>query len=111
MGQGFTVKGSVLQAKSEAATSLQEYCQAVTLDAVGALRAMAGSAGHSGLTSALTEAAPCGDKAFTGMLAAYVHVAEGLATSGQRYANAEQANTALSGGAQGPGLPFLNRIR
>jgi hypothetical protein len=111
MGQGFTVKESVLQAKSEAATSLQEYCQAVALDAVGTLSDMVGSAGHSGLASALTEAAARGDKAFTGMLAAYLHVAEGLATSGQRYANAEQANTALSGEAQDPGLPFLNRIR
>jgi hypothetical protein len=107
MGQGFTVRNSVLQAKGEAATSLEEYCQAVARDAVGALNAMAGSAGHSGLASALAGAAVLGDEAFAGMLSAYLHVAEGLAASGRRYASAEEANTSLSrqAGARGPEFP------
>jgi hypothetical protein len=72
---------------------------------------MAGSAGHSGLASALTEAAVWGDEAFAGMLAAYLHAAGGLAASGRWYASAEEANTALSRGARGPELPSPYRFR
>jgi len=100
MGQGFTVKASVLQSQSQDAASLQEYCQAVAADAVEAMAGMAGSAGHQGLESALTTAAGQGDKAFGGMLAAYKHAAAGLASSARTYAKAEDANIMLVTGAQ-----------
>jgi len=110
MGQGFTVKPSVLQSNGQGATDLQEYCQAVAVDAVETLAGMASSAGHPGLASALTEAAGRGDKAFSGMLAAYGHAATGLAASGQTYANADQANAARTKGVTSQDLPFLNGV-
>jgi hypothetical protein len=108
MGQGFTVKASVLQSRSQDASDLQEYCQAVAVDAVETLAGMASSAGHPGLASALTDAAGRGDKAFGGMLTAYGHAAKGLAASGQTYANAEQTNTARAKGIVDPNSLFLN---
>lgn len=110
MGQGFTVKASVLQSRSQDASGLQEYCQAVAVDAVETLAGMASSAGHPGLTSALTDAAGRGNKAFSGMLAAYGHAAKGLAASGQTYANADQANAARAKGIGVQDEPFLNGI-
>jgi hypothetical protein len=110
VGQGFTVKPSALQSGSEGATGLQEYCLAVAQDAVETLGAMAGSAGHADLASALTDAAGRGDKAFTGMVAAYGHCSQSLAASAQTYTSAENANTAAAKGIGDQDIPFLNGI-
>jgi uncharacterized protein YukE len=91
MGAGFSVTPSALQAGSQDVASLQGRCMAVGQDAVGALTAMAGTAGHPGLESALTGAAGRGNKAFTGMWAAYGHCSQGLATSAQTYSSNESA--------------------
>jgi hypothetical protein len=110
MGQGFTVKASALQTQSDGSADLQVYCQAVAVDAVQSLAGMAASAGHPGLASALKNAAGRGDKVFSGMVAAYGHTGQSLASSSQVYARAEQANTARAKGVSDPDIPFLNGI-
>jgi hypothetical protein len=91
MGAGFSVTPPALQAGSENVAGLQSRCLAVGEDAVQALTAMAGAAGHPGLESALSGAAGRGNSAFTGMWAAYGHCSQGLAGSAQTYASNENA--------------------
>jgi hypothetical protein len=55
----------VLQVGGQDVASLQGTCQAIAEDVAGALTAMAGSAGHQGLSAALTKAAGQGNRTFT----------------------------------------------
>jgi hypothetical protein len=107
---GFTAKPSALQTQSEGAAGLQLYCEAVAVDVVESLAAMAGSAGHPGLASALNDAAGHGDKVFSGMVAAYGHASQSLAVTGQGYASADQRTAAAARGVPDPDLVFLNGI-
>jgi hypothetical protein len=91
MSQGFSVTPFVLQTGSEDVASLQSTCQAIAADVAGTLTAMAGSAGHQGLSAALTRAAGQGDRSFTTMWAAYGHTSQGLASSAQNYLDADQS--------------------
>jgi uncharacterized protein YukE len=90
MSQGFTVTPFVLQTGSQDVAGLQETCQAIAEDVAGTLSAMAGSAGHEGLSAALTGASGRGNRAFTTMWAALGHTSQSLATSAQNYLNADQ---------------------
>ena len=91
MSQGFSVTPFVLQSGSQDVASLQSTCQAIAADVAGTLTAMAGSAGHQGLSAALTRAAGQGDRSFTTMWAAYGHTSQGLASSAQNYLDADQS--------------------
>jgi uncharacterized protein YukE len=91
MSQGFSVTPFVLQVGSQDVASLQDTCQAIAQDVAGTLTAMADSAGHQGLSAALTRAAGQGNRAFTTMWAAYGHTSQGLASSAQNYLNADQS--------------------
>jgi hypothetical protein len=107
VGQGFSVRPGQLLAGSQNVAALQGRCQLIADYVVETLTAMAGSAGHAGLASALTGAAGRGDRAFTGMCAAYGHASNGLAASGQNYAGADQA----AAGAVDGVWPFLRGLR
>jgi uncharacterized protein YukE len=91
MSQGFSVTPFVLQVGSQDVASLQDTCQAIAQDVAGTLTAMADSAGHQGLSAALTRAAGQGNRAFTTMWAAYGHTSQGLASSAQNYLDADQS--------------------
>jgi len=91
MSQGFSVTPFVLQVGGQDVASLQGTCQAIAEDVAGALTAMAGSAGHQGLSAALTRAAGQGNRTFTTIWAAYGHTSQGLAASAQNYLDADQA--------------------
>lgn len=106
MGQGFTVRTSELQAGSQDMAALQGRCQLIAEYVEATLTAMAGSAGHADLASALTGAAGRGNRAFTGMWAAYGHASNGLAASAQNYANTEQVNARAAYQA----WPFLREL-
>ena len=108
MAPGLSFDAKTLQAKSSEALSLQQYCLAVGMDSVEALASMASSAGHPGLTSALTDATGRGNKAFTGMIAAYGHAYQGLVGTAQILGETEQSNAAMVGGASNQEIPFLN---
>lgn len=90
MSQGFTVTPFVLRVGSQDVAGLQGTCQAIAEDVAGTLAAMAGSAGHQGLSASLTRAAGQGGRSFTTMWAAYGHTSHGLAASAQNYLDAEQ---------------------
>jgi hypothetical protein len=109
VGQGFSVRTDELRAGSQDMAALQGRCQIIAQYVVATLTAMAGSAGHPGLASALTGAAGRGNRAFAGMLAAYGHASNGLAASAQNYADADQANAGRARRAGwflgGPGWP------
>jgi uncharacterized protein YukE len=90
MSQGFSVTPFVLQVGSQDVGGLQNTCQTIAEDVAGTLTAMAGSAGHAGLSAALSKAAGQGNRAFTTMWAAYGHASQGLATSAQNYIDADQ---------------------
>jgi uncharacterized protein YukE len=90
MSQGFSVEPFVLQVGSQDVGGLQNTCQDIAEDVADALTAMADSAGHQGLSAALTEAAGEGNRAFTMMREAYGHASQGLATSAQNYLDADQ---------------------
>ena len=90
MSQGFSVTPFVLQMGSQDVAGLQDTCQAIADDVARTLTAMAGSAGHQGLSAALTRAAGQGDRSFTTMWAAYGHNSQGLAASAQNYLDADQ---------------------
>ena len=94
MGTGFTVRTGPLTAGSRDVAELQGRCLAIAEDAVAALAAMAGSAGHPSLVSALGDAAKRGNGAFAGMWAAYRHTSQSLAATAATYDRAEQANAA-----------------
>jgi hypothetical protein len=107
---GLSFNAEALQAKGSEALSLQQYCLAVAMDVVEAMASMAGSAGHPGLESALTDATGRGNKAFTGMIAAYGHAYQGLTGTAQILGETEQSNAALVDGVRNPEIPFLNGI-
>jgi hypothetical protein len=107
---GVSFNAGSLQGKSSEALSLQQYSLAVAMDAVEALESMAGSAGHPGLASALTDATERGNKAFTSMIAAYGHAYKGLVSTAQILGDTEQANAGLIGGVGNQDIPFLNGI-
>lgn len=89
MASGFSVKPSALQSGSQDMAGLQGTCAGIADDIYNALTALAGSAGHAGLTAALTDAAGQGSQAFSGMVAAYGHNWQGLAGSGQLYSGTD----------------------
>jgi hypothetical protein len=90
VGQGFSVNAARLAAGSQDITGLLDRCEAIAADAMQAMTAMVGVAGHAGLTSALGGAAERGAQTFLDLGAAYRHVATGLATSADAYAQTEQ---------------------
>lgn len=90
MGQGFSVNALRLGEGSQDITGLLNRCEAIAADAMQAMTAMGGVAGHAGLTSALDGSAELGAKAFLDLGAAYRHVATGLATSADTYTQTEQ---------------------
>jgi hypothetical protein len=104
VGQGFTVSPSGLETGSQLTGGLQSRCELIAEYVVTTLAAMAGSAGHADLESALKAAASKGDRAYTDMWAAYGHASQGLATSAHTYANADQS-IAGQAGALMPGGP------
>jgi hypothetical protein len=91
VNQGFSVRPGGLSAGSQDMGSLQGRCQLIAEYVVATLASMAGSAGHAGLASALKGAAGRGNKAYTGMWAAYGQASQGLAASANTYSSAEQA--------------------
>lgn len=93
MGTGFTVRTGPLAAGSQDVAGLQSRCLAIAEDAVAALAAMAGSAGHPDLVSALGGAAKRGNGAFAGMWSAYRHASQSLAATAATYDQAEQSTT------------------
>jgi uncharacterized protein YukE len=95
MGQGFSVNTSTLQAGSHDVTGLQEIWNGLAGNAVQALASMAGSAGDAGLASALTGAAGRGDRAFTGLSAAYGHVSSTLTSNAASYSTSDQQSAAI----------------
>lgn len=103
MGQGFSVAASKLAAGSEDITALLGRCEAIASDAVTALGAMAGAAGHAGLSSALTGAGDQGAKTFLDASAAYQHVSGNLSASATTYATTEQNLTEAIGAIGGAG--------
>jgi tetrahydromethanopterin S-methyltransferase subunit H len=100
VGQGFSVRASKLQAGSQDVAELQGIWQVLADNAVTAMGAMAGAAGHAGLTSALSEAAGKGNKSFTGLWAAYGHVSSSLTSCAVTYTKADQAAAAAAGALQ-----------
>lgn len=108
---GFSVDANQLQSGSQQVATLQQNCQAIAANALAALAGMAGEVSHPGLASALNEATVRGNKAFTGMWAAYGHVCQGLAASGANYDGAEQANvSAATAAAPGQALPLPSAL-
>jgi hypothetical protein len=107
VSQGFTVKPSGLDAGSQDMSGLQARCQLIAEYAMATLTAMAGSAGHAGLASALDGATGKSRRWYTGAWAAYGHASQGLATSSKTYASADQgvANQATAVGG------WLGRLR
>lgn len=110
MGKGFTVTPSGLEAGSQVTGGFQSRCELIAQYVVTTLSAMAGSAGHEGLASALKEAAGKGDRAYTDMWAAYGHTSQSLATSAHAYSSADQSiagqiGTLMPGGSRGGRLP------
>jgi hypothetical protein len=95
MGQGFSVSPSKLQAGSHDVAGLQDIWNGLASNAVQALASMAGSAGDAGLASALTGAAGHGDKAFTGLSAAYGHVSSNLTSTAATYSSSDQKSAAI----------------
>lgn len=90
MGQGFSVVPSQLTAGSNDVAGLQEIWRGLAGNAIDALAAMAGSAGHPDLTSALNGAAGRGYKSFTGLSAAYGHVRSSLTSTAANYTHSDQ---------------------
>ena len=75
---------------SQDVTGLLGRCEAIAADAVQAIAAMGGAAGHAGLASALGGAAEQGTKTFLDLGSAYRHVASGLTAAASTYAQTEQ---------------------
>ena len=90
MGQGFSVNARKLAEGSQDITGLLGRCEAIAADAVQAIAAMGGAAGHAGLASALRGAAEQGTKAFLDLGSAYRHVAGGLTAAAGTYTQTEQ---------------------
>jgi len=90
VGQGFSVNARKLAAGSQDVTGLLGRCEAIAADAVQAIAAMGGAAGHAGLAAALGDAAEQGTKAFLDLGSAYQHVAGGLTSAAGTYAQTEQ---------------------
>lgn len=91
MGQGFSVRTGELRAGSQDMADLAGRCQVIAEYVVTTLTAMAGSADHPGLASALTETAGRGNRAFIGMQEAFGHASNALAASAQNYDVTDQA--------------------
>jgi hypothetical protein len=96
-----TVKPDSLAAGSQDVTDLQGRCLAIAEDAVASMAAMADSAGHPDLASALTGAAHQGSGMFAGMWSAYGHASTSLWNSAATYAGADDA---VARAARGIGL-------
>ena len=90
MGQGFSVNARKLADGSQDVSGLLGRCEAIAADAVQAIVAMGGTAGHAGLAAALDGAAEQGTKAFLDLGNAYRHVASGLTTTASTYTQTEQ---------------------
>jgi hypothetical protein len=103
MSQGFTVKTSGLDTGSQDMAGLQERCQLIAEYAMATLTAMAGSAGHAGLASALNGASGKSRRWYTGAWAAYGHASQSLSASSKTYSGADQgvANQVSSVGRDG----------
>jgi hypothetical protein len=86
-----TVNPDGLAAGSQDMTELQGQCLAIAEDAVASMAAMAGSAGHPDLASALSGAADRGSGMFAGMWSAYGHASTSLSASATTYASADDA--------------------
>jgi hypothetical protein len=110
MAPDLSFNADTLQAKGEDAISLEQYCQAVGVTVVEALSGMAGAVGHPGLASALTDGAGQGDKAFSGMTAAYGHAYSGLVGTAQTLGGADQGIAGTVKGIGNQDIPFLNGI-
>ena len=95
MSQGFSVTPFVLQVGGQDVASLQGTCQAIAEDVADALTAMADSAGHQGLSAALTKAAGQGTRTFTTIWAAYGHTGQGLARPGSSGTTTKHAQPVL----------------
>ena len=106
MGQGFSVRPAELQAGSQDVAVLQARCKLIADYVLATMTAMAGSAGHARLVSALTGASSQGNRAFTGMWAACGHASNGLAASAQNYMGTDQAIAR----ALQQGSPFLREL-
>jgi hypothetical protein len=90
VGRGFSVAARQLGEGSEDITGLLHRCEAIAADAMQAITAMGGVAGHTGLVSALAGAFEQGAKTFLDAGDAYRHVATGLTTTASTYAQTEQ---------------------
>jgi hypothetical protein len=90
VGQGFSVNAVELNAGSGQVSGLQDRCEILSEDAADTLTAMAGSAGHADLASALSDAAGQGAKAFWGMGTAYGHVSSSLSASAANYTKTDE---------------------
>jgi hypothetical protein len=88
--QGFSVNAPRLGEGSGDITGLLHRCEAIASDAVQAIAAMGGAAGHAELASALGGVAEAGARTFLDLGAAYRHVAAGLTATASTYARAEQ---------------------
>lgn len=97
-GQGLTVDAGKLAAGSQDVAALKARCEVIASDAVTALDAMAGSAGHAGLVSALADAAGHGARTFEQAGAAYRHVSDSLTASAANYTATEHGLTQQVGG-------------
>ena len=97
VGQGFSVNAAKLQAGSGQVSGLQDRCEVIAGDATDTLTGMAGSAGHAGLASALSDAAGRGIKVFLVLGAAYGHVSSGLSASATNYTKTDQGITGQVG--------------
>jgi hypothetical protein len=98
MSQGFTVTASGLDTGSQDMAGLQERCRLIAEYAMATLTAMAGSAGHPGLASALDGASGKSRRWYTGAWAAYGHASQSLTASSKTYTGADHgAATQVSG--------------
>jgi hypothetical protein len=96
VGQGFSVNAPKLAEGSQDVAGLLGRCEAIATDAVQAIAAMSGAAGHGGLATALGGAADQGTKAFLDLGGAYRHVASGLTAAASTYTQTEQDLVARS---------------
>jgi hypothetical protein len=97
VGRGFSVNAAKLQEGSGQVSELQGRCGVIAGDAADTLTGMAGSAGHTGLASALSGAAGQGIKAFLVLGAAYEHVSSSLSASATNYSKTDQSITGQLG--------------
>ena len=98
MGKGFSVRPGTLAAGSQQVSDLVDRCGTIASDAVQALAAMEGSAGHQPLASALGGAAGTSTRSFLDIGAVYQHVSQSLSASAGTYTSTEQGLISKSQG-------------